>query len=130
MYILKKSKAPRYTRDGITSYLLVSERTCDSNKLSTTIVEMKPGSHQKFHSHDPEQMYYILEGQGEMTVGGEKNTVTSGDCIYFPGNTIHGLKNTGNRILRYFSAASPSFTKEECIDLWPLQSDDEKGKDR
>lgn len=124
--ILKKESAPRYIRDDITSYLLVSEQTCEAKKLTTTIVEMQAGGIQRVHSHEPEQMYYILEGEGIMTVGDETRKVRAGDCVFFSSFTPHGLQNTGKATLRYFSAASPSFSVEESRKLWPLKSLKEK----
>ena len=120
MNVLKKATAPRYKRDDITSYLLVSEKTCQSKRLTTTIVEMRPGGIQRVHSHEPEQMYYILEGEGMMIVADEAEQVTAGDCIFFPSTTPHGIRNTGAAVLKYFSAASPSFTAEQSESLWPL----------
>lgn len=120
MHIQYKNSSPRYQRDNITSYLLVSKLTCNADNLTITIVEMQPGGVQKLHSHEPEQMYYILEGRGIMTVDGEEEPVQAGDCVFYPSFAEHGLKNTGDTVLRYLSAASPSFTLEQCEQLWPL----------
>jgi mannose-6-phosphate isomerase-like protein (cupin superfamily) len=122
MKIVRQNTSPRYQRDGIASYLLVSEKTSQAEKLAITIVEMEPGGFQHLHAHEPEQMYYILEGRGLMTVNGEESPVQAGDCIFFPAFAEHGLKNTGNGVLRYLSAASPSFTQEQCEQWWPLAS--------
>ena len=120
MHIKLQKEAPRYQRDGITSYLLVSEKTCGAGKLAITIVEMEPGGFQHLHSHEPEQIYYVLEGQGLMCVDGEEELVQAGDCVFFPSFAKHGLKNTGKGHLRYLSTASPSFTLAQCEALWPL----------
>jgi len=125
MHILTKNGSPRYKRDDITSYLLVSKRSCDSENLAITLVEMEPGGAQHVHNHEPEQMYYILEGSGVMTVDDECRQVQAGDCIYFPSFAKHGLENTGGNVLRYLSAASPSFTEAICQEWWPLASLDE-----
>lgn len=126
MNVVRKTSAPRYKRDNIVSYLLVSELTGNSKNLAITLVEMEPGGIQHVHSHDPEQMYYILEGSGVMTVDAEEEPVQAGDCIFFSSFAKHGLKNTGETVLRYLSAASPSFTPEQCQQLWPLASLDEE----
>jgi mannose-6-phosphate isomerase-like protein (cupin superfamily) len=120
--ILTKDSAPRYRRDSIVSYLLASERTCQAQRLTITLVEMAPGGVQHVHAHAPEQMYYLLEGSGLMTVNGEQRPVQAGDCIFFSAYDEHGLQNTGGTVLRYLSAASPSFTAEESRQLWPLPS--------
>jgi mannose-6-phosphate isomerase-like protein (cupin superfamily) len=122
MNILRQVSAPRYQRDHIVSYLLASERTCQAQRLTITLVEMEPGGVQHVHAHAPEQMYYILEGAGLMTVNAEQRPVQVGDCIFFSAFDRHGLQNTDKTVLRYLSAASPSFTAEECQQFWPLAS--------
>jgi mannose-6-phosphate isomerase-like protein (cupin superfamily) len=123
---MRKKSSPRYKRNDVTSHLLVSALTCGAKNLAITLVEMAPGGVQKVHNHEPEQMYYILEGSGIMTVDDEREQVKAGDCIHFPSFANHGLENTGGTILRYLSAASPSFTKEICKEWWPLPSIDEE----
>ena len=124
MIILKKETAPRYKRkEGITSHLLVSPHTCDAEYLATTMVEIIPGGQQRIHSHVSEQIYYILEGSGLMTVADETAHVESGDCVFIPSGAPHGLKNDGETILRYFSAAAPSFSREELESFFPLKSE-------
>jgi quercetin dioxygenase-like cupin family protein len=125
MNISRKPTSPRYIRDGITSYLLVSEVTTGSVHIATSLVEMSPGGRQHIHSHETEQCYYILEGEGMMTVGRETQRVVPGDCIFIPSNESHGLNNDSKIVLKYFSAGSPSFGKENLLKLWPLKSEDE-----
>jgi mannose-6-phosphate isomerase-like protein (cupin superfamily) len=130
LIILKKIHAPRYIREeGIVSYLLASPITSDSQHLTTSIVEIKPGGKQRVHSHTPEQIYYILEGRGHMTVSDETARVEPGDCIFIPSGASHGLMNDGDVVLRYFSAAAPAFGREQLKKLWPLRSEveDKKG---
>lgn len=123
MKILRRSGAPRYTRDeGITSYLLASPRTSAAQHLTATLVEIEPGGHQRIHSHPPEQVYFILEGSGVMSVAEETEEVSTGDCVLVPSESPHGLRNDGDVVLRYFSAAAPSFTREQLMRWWPLES--------
>jgi mannose-6-phosphate isomerase-like protein (cupin superfamily) len=127
--VLSKAKAPRYRRqEGATSYLLASPRTCQAKHLTTTLVQIEPGGDQPIHSHAPEQVYFVLEGSGMMTVGAETQEVGPGDCIFVPSATPHGIRNQGQQVLRYFSAAAPAFETSELLSLWPLGSEsDEAG---
>ena len=123
--ILKKGKSPRYVRDeGITSYLLASPRTCGAEHLTLTLVEIAPGGEQRIHRHDPEQIYFVFEGGGLMTVGDNEERVTAGDCIFIPAGVRHGLKNGGQAVLKYVSATAPPFTLEELRTFWPLGSEE------
>jgi mannose-6-phosphate isomerase-like protein (cupin superfamily) len=126
--IIDKNTARRYHRDNITSYLLTSEAASGARFITTSLVEMGLGGEQSLHSHETEQCYFILEGNGMMTVGNEAREVTSGMSIFIPSNTPHGLINTGENILRYLSAGSPPFGKRSEIDLWPLPSLNEEHK--
>jgi mannose-6-phosphate isomerase-like protein (cupin superfamily) len=126
MQISKKGTAPRYVReDGIVSYLLASPRTSDSVHLTTTFVVIEPGGYQRVHSHVPEQVYFILEGTGRMTVRDETERVGPGDCVFVPTDSPHGLVNDGDTALKYFSAAAPSFDLEQLERFWPLPGEQE-----
>ena len=96
MEIIKKKDSPRYIRkEGIKSYLLASPITCNTAHLATTFVEIEPGGKQHVHKHKPEQVYFIIDGIGKMTVGNETEPVEIGDCIFIPSNEPHGLENIG-----------------------------------
>ena len=124
MEVLRRRTAPRYVREeGITSYLLASPVTSQTTHLTTSQVEIEPGGEQRMHSHAPEQVDYIVEGEGVMTIGDEKAHVVKGDCVFVPSGTPHGLENNARVLLKYFSAAAPSFDREELRSLWPLKSE-------
>ena len=124
MHILKKETAPRYTRpEGITSYLLASPRTSSAEHLTTTLAVIQPGGEQRIHSHRPEQVYFILEGRGLMTVGDETEWVGPGHCVFIPSGQPHGLKNDGEAALRYFSAAASAYEPGHLEKTWPLNSE-------
>lgn len=126
MDVLKKETAPRYIRpEGITSHLLASPRTCKAEHLTTTLAVIQPGGEQRLHSHRPEQVYFILDGSGSMTVGGETQRVGPGDCVFIPSGQPHGLANDGDVILRYFSAAAPAYDSGHLEKSWPLKSEAE-----
>jgi mannose-6-phosphate isomerase-like protein (cupin superfamily) len=126
MNVFKRNSAPRYQREGITSYLLASKRTGGAEKLAITLVEIDVEGFQQIHKHEPEQTYFILEGSGLMTVNDERRHVQPGDCIFIPSWADHSLENTGETLLKYLSAASPSFTLQECLDWWSLPSLEER----
>ena len=61
-----------------------------------------------------------------MTVGTETQTVGTGDCVFIPADTPHGIRNEGQVVLRYFSAAAPAFDTSELLSLWSLGSESEE----
>jgi mannose-6-phosphate isomerase-like protein (cupin superfamily) len=53
------------------------------------------------HSHeDIEEVYYILEGTGEITVNNEQREISKGDIIYVPPKAVHTVLNNGKKPLR------------------------------
>ena len=83
---------------------------------------IQPGGEQRIHSHRPEQIYFILEGRGLMTVGSETQRVEPGDCIFIPSGQPHGLKNDGDVTLRYFSAAAPTYEPGHLEETWRFRA--------
>ena len=55
---------------------------------------VNPGKKLDPHSHENhEQIYYILEGGGLLTVGDDTRRVRKGDAIYIPPKTSHSFHN-------------------------------------
>ncbi len=54
------------------------------------------------HQHkECEQTYLFLEGEGEVSVGGEVRTVVKGGVVYIPRLTDHCVRNVGDSELVY-----------------------------
>lgn len=101
------------------SWMLISPINSSTQNLSLQVSEIPIGSEQPIHTHEPEQVYYIIKGQGLMTIDEEARQVCAGDAVYIPGNAKHGIKNSGNGILEYITANSPVFTEKYENTLWP-----------
>lgn len=78
------------------------DRTTSSIQKCSLAEEILPvGAAVGRHFHrETEEIYYIVSGSGEMTVGEETTAVSAGDAIYIPVNSIHTLKNTGTEPMR------------------------------
>lgn len=58
---------------------------------------IKPNSTIGYHKHSGnEEVYYILQGKGLMTVDSEDRIVSPGDAVVTSSGSSHGLKNIGN----------------------------------
>ncbi len=53
-------------------------------------VALRPNSEAPLHSHPHEQMGIVLEGEFEMTIGGETRLLKKGDMYLVPSNSTHG----------------------------------------
>ena len=57
---------------------------------------IQPGSSIGLHTHgDDEELYFIIDGSGMMTVNEETRRVFKGDLILNRRNMTHGLENDG-----------------------------------
>ena len=65
--------------------------------VSFSRVLIKPGTTNQMHVHDDqEQVYFVLQGGGNVQVGEETAEVKAGDSIFLPASVPHGfVNNTG-----------------------------------
>ena len=62
-------------------------------KVALEKIDARPGAEIPIHTHDgSDELLYILQGRGEMTVGEKTLVVSAGDAIHIPQYTPHGLK--------------------------------------
>ena len=64
---------------------------CDGS-LMMVEVRFEKGGIGEIHSHEHEQVSYIVEGSFEVTVGEEKEVLKTGDSFYVEANVDHGVK--------------------------------------
>jgi uncharacterized cupin superfamily protein len=82
-----------------------------ARKLGYNLTELPPGCAQcPFHSHRvEEEMFLILEGEGELRFGDQKYRIGKHDVIACPTGgpaTAHQIINTGSTTLRYLSLST------------------------
>jgi mannose-6-phosphate isomerase-like protein (cupin superfamily) len=61
------------------------------------------------HIDPMEEIYFILSGEGEMTVDTESRPVHPGDAIWVPAGSSHSLTNSGTEDCIILVVASPSW---------------------
>lgn len=90
--------------DGFSTNLLIGEINTGSDEISIQITDVLPNKMQTIHSHPQSQCYYIIEGTGKVIINQEEMVVTSGDAIFIPGGSEHGIMNVGDTVLKYLTA--------------------------
>ncbi|MBV8570126.1 MAG: cupin domain-containing protein [Acidobacteriaceae bacterium] len=72
-------------------------------------VTLEPnGGQVPWHNQNQEEIYFILEGEGEMCLGTERQTVHSGQAVYIPPLVFHQLTNTGTTAMRMIYCYGPA----------------------
>jgi quercetin dioxygenase-like cupin family protein len=113
--------------------LLTTEAT--GGTISAIMGWHKPGEGPPDHFHlTQEEIFFILEGTYELTVGGQTTTAGPGTIVFIPRTVVHRFKNVGDTTAclldwslrggqdHYFKtisdlAASDSFTGEKAIEI-------------
>jgi quercetin dioxygenase-like cupin family protein len=64
------------------------------------MLELAPRATYPAHKHPAPELYYVMSGTAEWTVGDETFTAGPGTAIYHPPNTLHRMVNAGDEVLR------------------------------
>lgn len=87
-----------------------------ARKLGYNLTELPPGRAQcPFHSHrEEEEMFLILEGEGELRFGEQRFKLRQFDVVACPtggAEVAHQIINTGQMTMRYVSISTVSDTE-------------------
>ena len=71
-----------------------------TEKGNVVFIYYPPGTKNKLHRHeDLETIYYIVEGEGLVTIGEERELLKKGDLVFTPRKTEHQVVNQGKKQL-------------------------------
>jgi quercetin dioxygenase-like cupin family protein len=80
----------------------------DTDKIVFNTFYLKPRQILPFHKHPAtDELFYIVEGTGEFTVGNASAIVGPTSAVYGPANVFHGLINSGNAEMAVISVQAP-----------------------
>lgn len=85
-----------------------------AHKLGYNITAVPPGKRAfPLHSHRiNEEMFFVLEGSGEVRIGNERHPLRQGDFLACPPGgpeTAHQIINTGTTELKYLAVSTQQF---------------------
>jgi len=105
-YVFSTSSLKRYEFPTHINDLVMDRSEAETSEVF--IVVLKPGQAPPLHKHgDTEQLFYILEGEGTLTIKeGEEETyypVNVGDVVRVPMSLYHSIKAEGGKELRYLA---------------------------
>ena len=106
---LKKITGRTYPARRRTQNLVGGASPVQADSFSMGYVTLDPkGGQVPWHNQDQEEVYFIVEGTGEMCLGEEKMQVTSGQAVYIPSGVFHQLTNTGDTPLTMIYCYGPA----------------------
>jgi quercetin dioxygenase-like cupin family protein len=94
---------------GALSKALVDAKNSGSSRIDFRISRYAPNAHVQEHAHKvQEQIYYVLEGEGVLTVGKEEHLMRPHDYVYLPPGVPHSFTNTGLAGLVFLVVTTPA----------------------
>lgn len=102
--------APFTTVDGSTIRELLAHRNSSIRAQSLAEARLGVGCATIPHHHAvTEEIYYILAGTAEMTLGAETRPVGPGDAIAIPPGLRHTIRNTSPDDLVFLCTCAPGY---------------------
>jgi mannose-6-phosphate isomerase-like protein (cupin superfamily) len=81
---------------------LISGDRTPTTSLTVGVAELEPGESRFFrlHKHAQVEVYYILSGEGSVTISGIDHPVRPRTTVFIPSGAEHSARNTGAELLR------------------------------
>ena len=109
----REQAEPFTTKDGSTIRVLLDARLGGAVNQSLAEASLEPGQATQRHYHArSEELYVLLEGEGDMEVDGERSRVGPGEAILIPPGAWHEIR-AGEAPLRFLCCCAPSYSDED-----------------
>jgi mannose-6-phosphate isomerase-like protein (cupin superfamily) len=104
---------PFTTADGSTIRVLLDAEAGGARNQSLAEALLAPGQATERHYHaETEELYVVLDGEGEMEIEGERREVRPGDAILIPVGAWHQIR-AGAEELRFLCCCAPPYRHED-----------------
>ena len=74
---------------------------------------LEAGKKSKLHKIKSSEIYYVLEGQGEITIDNIIFNLLKNDSIFVPPSAKQFIRNTGQEDLKFLCIINPPWKKED-----------------
>lgn len=106
------SQKPFITKDGSQIRSILDLTNAPVQNQSLAEATLLPGQATDAHYHKKtEELYFLLEGTGVISVGEESREVAEGDCVLIPPGAIHTIRALSP--LRFLCCCAPPYSHED-----------------
>ena len=109
--VVRLNQLEPYSPDAHTATInrrIIGRETVAAKNVEVVLGEIGPTGKAKPHFHrDTEQVIYLLEGQIEVEMSGEKEKLEPGDTVYFPPSEKHQVVVLGDQPARFLVIYTP-----------------------
>jgi len=114
IHTTRKESRPYITKDGSEIRELMHPDVHGNRNQSLAEAIIHPGCETELHLHHlSEELYYILSGSGQMTLGERVFSVAAGETICIEPGVRHKIKNTDNQDLIILCCCSPPYSHDD-----------------
>ncbi len=107
---------PFVTKDGSQIRELLAHRNSCIRQQSLAEARLPAGAATTPHYHErTEEIYYILQGAGQMRLGEESRNVAAGDAVAIPPGAVHQIANTGSGTLKFLCCCAPAYEHDDTV---------------
>ncbi len=92
---LTQMEGRRYPAGRRTTNLVGGASPIQATGFRMGHVVLDPDGQVPWHNQEQEEVYYIVEGRGEMCLGEERRQLAAGQAVFIPPRVFHQLTNTG-----------------------------------
>ena len=105
---------PFVTTDGSTIRSLLDRSNAPVTNQSLAEATINAGESTTRHYHRvSEEIYYLVEGTGQMELDGEVRAVGPGDAILIPPGSWHTIRATGDGPVRLLCGCAPPWSADD-----------------
>lgn len=80
-----------------------------ATNFSMGFVTLEPnGGQVPWHNQEQEEIYFIVQGNGEICLGTERQAISTGQAVYIPHGIFHQLTNTGDTPMQMIYCYGPA----------------------
>jgi mannose-6-phosphate isomerase-like protein (cupin superfamily) len=106
---LSQIEGRRYPARRRTQNLVGGLSPVQATNFSMGYVTLEPnGGQVPWHNQEQEEIYFVLEGTGEMCLGDERGTLKAGQAVSIPSGVFHQLTNLGETPLKMIYVYGPA----------------------
>lgn len=98
-----------YPARRLTRNIVGGASPIQAENFSLGYVTLEPdGGQVPWHNQQQEEIYFIVEGTGEMCLGDERQIVSTGQAVYIPSGVFHQLTNVVQTPLKMIYCYGPA----------------------
>jgi mannose-6-phosphate isomerase-like protein (cupin superfamily) len=115
MHITNRAAATSYvTKDSSLIREIIHPQHSPASNQSLAEATVQPGRMTQAHFHTrSEEIYYILQGRGEVNIEGETSTLNRGDSVVIAPGARHQIRNCGEDDLVFLCCCAPAYSHED-----------------